>query len=81
MHGCSQLIAFIYQHVDIQCVSPAVTKNEDGAVARRMDWYLFRVKWSSKAFYLAWLANITYGFSINMYLSGGRTLHYYMYLI
>lgn len=31
---------------------------------------IFLVKWPSKLFYMAWLANITYGFSINMYLSG-----------
>lgn len=34
---------------------------------------IFLVKLSSKLFYMAWLANITYGFSINMYLSGKNT--------
>ena len=34
---------------------------------------IFLVKWPSKLFYMAWLANITYGFSINMYLSGKNT--------
>lgn len=42
---------------------------------------IFLVKWPSKLFYMAWLANITYGFSINMYLSGKNTSLLYVLII
>lgn len=42
---------------------------------------IFLVKWPSKLFYMAWLANIAYGFSINMYLSGKNTSLLYVLII
>lgn len=42
---------------------------------------IFLVKWPSKLFYIAWLANITYGVSINMYLSGKSTLLLYLLIV